>query len=184
MNMRELEAAMGMSRPAVSAAVRKLHAQRLVFVKKWDGNGYFYPSYKAGCEDDEERPESSRSLVSKAIADKALEAAAVAVATGLSEQTVRGALKALHSEKLAHVASWIVDRGPHSKEYRLGAGEDAAKPAIMTNAEKVKRYKNTEKGKKVCRKCRIRWRRSRNGKEYERKRGASRWARISTKPKA
>lgn len=63
-------------------------------------------------------------------------------ATGLHYQTVREYLKALHKQRVIHIATWEHDsmgRATH-RVYMLGQGKDAPKPTIP-RVEMQRRYR-------------------------------------------
>lgn len=113
-------------------------------------------------------------LIRDAISEKAMTKGELAEAIQRTPQTVGNIVNRIRDELF--IESWEVGRGPHKPRYKLGNSEDAPKPERMTTAEKVKRYRESPRGKKVCRKCRIRWRRSASGRDYERRRNKNKTA--------
>lgn len=113
----------------------------------------------------------------EALSSKAMSKAELATAIGVSPQTAGIVINELKSEKKIRIDSWVVSRGPHLARYAIGTEPDAQKPEGMTQAERCRRYRNTAKGKKTYRKCRIRWRKSKAGREYTKRRDDARWTR-------
>lgn len=95
-------------------------------------------------------------------------------AIGVTHQTISRILGQIEMKYIAH---WVVGKGPHRPAYRIGTGVDAPKPKPQTNAEKSKRYRQSEHGAEVCRKLRTKWRKTRAGKDYDRIRRSSETAR-------
>lgn len=76
----------------------------------------------------------------------------LAETTGLAYSTVLSYAKALHKEKVAHIAMWEKDsRGRDViKIYKLGEGKDA-KRQKMPRTEVYKRYRDKQKHKALLR---------------------------------
>ena len=118
-----------------------------------------------------------RKLIPTLIENEALSIGEIAERTGCTHQRVGEVMNQLRDSMPIYIESWLVLRGPHIARYRLGDKEDAPKPEYMSNTEKMKRYRSTEKGQKTVAKCRKRWRKTQAGKEYERRASSGRWSR-------
>lgn len=123
------------------------------------------------------KPPPARIRAISALENGSMSKAELAAAIGVSPQTAGNVINDLKSEKKIRIDSWVVSRGPHLAKYAIGDDPDADKPEGMSQAERCRRYRNTEKGKKTYTKCRKRWRKSKAGKEYTQRRDNARWAR-------
>lgn len=102
----------------------------------------------------------------------------IAAKAGRRPQSVRHVIERLHDKGQVHIKRWKRgNAGPYVAYYFWGPGVDAPRPEAQPRSVVHKRYRETENGKKVCRACRKRWRKSAEGglsiKSYNR----GRWAR-------
>lgn len=71
----------------------------------------------------------------------------IADESGLSEQSVRGYMRAMRKRHAVHVAGWELDAaGRHTlAAYRLGRKPDAARVPPLTRAEMARHYRARKK---------------------------------------
>lgn len=176
MDVLEIAEATGVSRQTASEAIRKLHRENLVHISRREGCQQ-KAFYRAGQGVDAPRNRTLRDIIPELIDSKAMTATEIAEHAGVSRQVAGTIISQLKDAgQKIRIFDWKVQkRGPHIARYIMGEGEDAPRPPPLTNAEKMKRFRATPKGKKTELRCRKRWRKSPAGKEYERKHSEQRW---------
>ena len=102
----------------------------------------------------------------------------IAKTAGRSEQSVRIVVERLRKNGIVHIKRWKRgESGPFSAYYFWGAGKDAKRPKPITNAEKVRRYRATEKGIATHKACKTRWLKTEEAQQYRESYNKARWAR-------
>ena len=111
-----------------------------------------------------------RDILPSAIGSAAKTSAQIGIECGRALQTVSRLLGRLHAAGEVHIESWArKTSGPYIAHYRWGSGEDAERPAPLSNSEKHRNYRRTAKGRNTCRRCNKRFRKSEKGQEYQRR---------------
>lgn len=170
MDMIGIAKAASVSRQTASVEVRKMLAEGLVHISRREGyqqRAY----YMAGNGDNAPRKKSARQHIVDMLSAGEHSALDMAEIIGVSRQSTQTLISQLKAEGVKiRISGWTErTKGPRVAIYTIGEGEDAERPEALTNAEKVSRYRSSEKGQATCRKCARRWRRSAAGKEYNRK---------------
>jgi hypothetical protein len=119
-----------------------------------------------------------KDLMPEIIGKRAKTTTQIAKIAGRERQTTEKVVKRLHQNGEIHIRRWSRgNNGPYVPHFFWGKGKDAPKPIPLTNSEKTKRYRMTEKGRAVARACRARWIKSERGEEYRSNYSKARWAR-------
>lgn len=176
LTIRQISEALDLSRAATQQIINRMRKEGAqIRIHSWIETGASsIPTYLYGDDPDAPKPIEARALIPQLIASEALSIPEIAERLDVTPQTIGVLLKKIKTP--IRIDSWHVGRGVHVPRYIMGEGPDAIKPAPMTNAEKAKRYRESPHGKKVCRKCRIRWRKSLAGKDYFRHKDQARSA--------
>jgi len=124
--------------------------------------------YSAGRGDDVPKPASAQEIVLATMQEnrRPMTVNEIAEICELTPQTVGRCIHRIAKQTPVRIADWVVARGPHTPRYELGSEPDAENPPQMTIAERVRNYRNTERGAKVAARCRRRWRKTAAGREY------------------
>lgn len=102
----------------------------------------------------------------------------IAKSAGRSRQTVSKVIARLHEQGAVHIKRWQRGKdGPYAACYLWGSGDDAPKPAAIPLSERVRRYRQTEKGRAAAARSRKRWKASEQGLDYAIQYNKGRWAR-------
>lgn len=101
----------------------------------------------------------------------------IAEAGGRQRQTVTKLIARLHQQNVVHIKRWTRTTGPYVANYKWGSGVDAPRPQPEDRSVIHKRYRTSEKGRKTCKICAKRWRKSERGQEYVHSANKARWAR-------
>lgn len=118
-----------------------------------------------------------RDMLPEIIGKRSKSVQQIAKAAGRQAQTVGTLINRLHKRGVIHIKRWVRGAGPYVAHYIWGAGVDAPRPAAQPRSAIVKRYQQSEKGKKACASCRDRWKKSERGQEYQQNSNKARWAR-------
>lgn len=119
-----------------------------------------------------------REMLPEIIGKRSKSAPKIAAVAGRRPQSVTDLLNRLHAKGEVHIKRWTRGAsGPYIACFLWGPGKDAKRPAPISDAEKSRRYRNTENGKKVCKACRDRWHATEQGKDYVESYNKARWAR-------
>lgn len=180
MSVKELARELSITHQSAGAAIKQMReAGKPICIRLWkQSHASPIPCYSIGSQPDAKRPPEARQLIQDCIRKQAMSVPEIAKATGVTAQTIARIMQSIDKCVPLRIDSWVIGRGRHTPRYIIGEGEDAPKPAPLTNAERIKKYRNTEKGKKTCRKCRVRWSKTLAGKEYIRKHGQAKYART------
>lgn len=109
-----------------------------------------------------------RDILPEVIGEVAKTSNQIGIECGRCLQTTSRLLGRLHKAGEVHIESWARgNSGPYVAHYRWGSGEDAERPAPLSNSAKHRNYRKTDKGRKTCRKCNARWRKTEKGQEYQ-----------------
>lgn len=92
----------------------------------------------------------------------------IAEASGRSHETVRRVMGKLVGQ--IHVHEWRRYKTGWEALYLWGGGENAPKPPALTCAEKCRKYRSTEHGKRVADQATLRWKSSPAAAEYHKRR--------------
>lgn len=124
--------------------------------------------YSAGRGDDVPKPATAQEIVLATMQanQRPMTVNEIADLCDLTPQTVGRCIHRIAKQTPVRIAEWVVARGPHAPRYELGDKPDAENPPQMTIAERVRNYRNTERGAKIAAKCRRRWRKTAAGREY------------------
>lgn len=99
---------------------------------------------------DKAKPWKLRNQIPEMLKSRPMSSNDISEITGLNRNAVRIVLVAMHKAGEIHISGWNRSpRGPAIALFSLGKGTDAEKPEALDNSEICKRYRNTEKGKKV-----------------------------------
>jgi len=153
------QAFVGVATLACGGYIRALKGRRLIHISGWRKvKGRFStPLYSTGDKPDVARPridETSRDapgmerIVDAVTRFGGLTYREIAEFSGLSPNTVKnsGYLDALVAQERIHVGRWKRSRnGPMSPVYVAGPGINAAKPAVLSSAEKNSRHRARHK---------------------------------------
>ena len=113
---------------------------------------------------DKAKPWKLRNQIPEMLSSRPMSSNDIAELTGRNRNAVRIVLVAMHKAGEIHISGWNRSpRGPAIALFSLGKGTDAEKPEALDNSEICKRYRNTEKGKKVHLKSSRKWYRLNNG---------------------
>lgn len=180
MGAKELAQALGITHQSAGAAIKQMReAGKPIRITEWrESHAAPIPCYSISDEPDVRRPPEARQLAQDCIRHQAMSIPEIAKATGISAQTIARIIQKIKKCVPLRIDSWVVGRGRHTPRYIIGEGDDAPKPAPLTNAERIKKYRNTEKGQKTCRKCRARWSKTLAGKAYIRQHSRAKYART------
>lgn len=107
---------------------------------------------------DKAKPWKLRNQIPQMLKSRPMSSNDIAELTGRNRNAVRIVLVAMHKDGEIHIAGWNrSSRGNPISLFGLGQGKDAEKPEPFTCAELSQRYRDTEKGKKVCLKSSRKW---------------------------
>lgn len=107
----------------------------------------------------------------------------IAAATGRNFETVTRLFERIRSD--VHVADWRRGRtGAPTALWLLGPGDDVPIPPPMTSAEKSRRYRANPIGKATARAASDKWKKSEQGRAYEKAYNKVRLAKYHAKQEA
>ena len=107
---------------------------------------------------DKAKPWKLRNQIPAMLSSRPMSSNDIAELTGRNRNAVRIVLVAMHKDGEIHIAGWNrSSRGHPIALFGLGQGKDVGKPAPFTSAELSQRYRDTERGKKVCIKSSRKW---------------------------
>lgn len=177
MGAAEIAKACGVVRQSVSPSLKSMHSDGLIHIERRVGMQQ-KPLYRAGAGDDAPRKATLRDLIPSHLEKRPATSIELAELLGVSRQIIGAIITQLNDTGVKiRICAWRQQKhGPHLAVYALGGDPDAERPAPMTNAEKIAKYRATPKGKKTSQRCTKRWRNSLAGKEYGKKYWSSRYA--------
>lgn len=135
--------------------LRELRRRHLVHVAGWqkNGNGFTTPLFGFGPAADCPRPlfsgadrdsEGMSRIVAALARRGAMTYREIAEVCGLSRNTIKNAryMEILVAQQRVHVCAWRRNRnGPMAAVYAAGAGPNEPKPAPLSGAERLRRYR-------------------------------------------
>lgn len=113
---------------------------------------------------DKTKPWKLRNQIPAMLSSRPMSSNDIAELTGRNRNAVRVVLNEMHKAKEIHIAEYKRSkRGQAIALFSNGKGNDVDRPESLSNAELSKRYRSTEKGRKIAIKASRRWYRLNNG---------------------